>query len=290
MERPYPIDLSVPGDIQFEPLGGPNCRIFFRRQRYGTPIARQGKLIPAPFRHDMQTYRFIVRSDPIQLDINSSGKLNIKALEISVKKYSVTTWIELFSILEMTGSNEFCVEIFTEENQKIYGGKVVNAMLTEAEACQYRNILLMLRGVEQLMIRIGRRDVQFSIEEILSSGDALRKCLDLVNISGTRFSMRLDGLPSSSGISFKGKKIGILVDTLQVGPVGVMFGAIAEITIMESLQDLLLQGEIVRQGIVEPSNSMPIETFAESFGKDVGAAFQIIGDGSGSLLKGRERP
>jgi hypothetical protein len=115
-------------------------------------------------------------------------------------------------------------------------------------------------------------------------------CLDLVNGMGTRFTARLDGLRLPIDDLLGGTYIGVLVDTFQVGQVRVNFGAVANIKIAEDERGPLLEGVIVQQGFVEPSSSVPVNAFADAFAKEVGASYQIIGDGSGRLLQSAARP
>ena len=286
-ERPYALGFSGPGTLHIEPLNGPACQIFFRHHRYGTPVVRKGTAIASPFGPTTANFRMIVKSDPIQLDMNSSGTFTLKVADLSGRRHPISTWIEIFAILEMMGSSEFCIELYTEDAKKLYGGAVNGALLSDGVTAGYQRVLALLKEAEELLGRIGQREMVFSINEILSSGPALRMCLDLVNVTGTHFGARLDGLSRPVHDLLGNTNLGILVDTLQIGPLGVTFAAVAEITMAEDARGPLLEGAIARQGFVEPSSSMPIETFADTIGREVGASYRIIGDGSGSLLGAR---
>ncbi|PDQ21426.1 hypothetical protein CN311_08865 [Mesorhizobium sanjuanii] len=285
-KRPYGLDFAGTGTLSVTPVNSPSCRIFYRQERYGTPLVKDGTVVSPPFMpKSKDKLRLIVKSFPVTLDIRLSGTFKITIADLRQELRSCGWWKDVFRILILLGSKDFSLELYTPDGEKVFGSNLpTSTVFGEEVTTRHAMILETIGRVENLLERVGLSGTEFTLQTIMASDPAVQTCFSLVDEIGTSFEAKLEGMKQPVAQFLDQPKVGIFVDTVMLGDVGIAFAAVSEVIIKEDDAGVSLEGVVARRGFLEASNSMPITTFADIVAKEVGAVYRIVGNGQGSLI------
>lgn len=281
----FPSELPTQGTVHINPLSGRSCNIYFKRGRYSLPIIRSGMAYVPAIKIGDSSKHILLKSDPFEIHLRNPSSITLRVNDLTKSQRDVKSWIEIFKAMEKMCHNDFCLELFLDDGKKIYGA-VAKAPLLPIEAAEgYNKAINSLRLAGTFLNRVGLQGNKFGIYDIVNSFNLIHSCTKIIDDIGTTFTIKIDSIADEIESVIGIRKLGVIVDRLRIGSYWCIFGAIAMMEIKKDEKETYLIGEIDRCGALEPGADVDVKAFAESLCRDVSASFQILGDGSGALLK-----
>jgi len=280
-----PSELSTHGTVHINPLSGRPCNIYFKRGRYSLPIIRSGTAYVPAIKIENSSQHILLKSEPFEIHLRHPNSITLRVSNLIKSQRDVRSWIEIFRAMEKMCYNDFCLELFLDDGTKVYGAIAKKPLFPREAADQYNKAITSLRLAGTFLNRVGLQDNKFGIYDIANSFYLIDSCTKIIDDIGTTFTIGIDRITAEIESAIGVRKLGVIVDRLRIGSYWCIFGAIAMMEIQQDEKGTYLVGEVDRCGALERGTDVDVKAFANTLSRDISASFQVIGDGSGTLLQ-----